>query len=333
MRTALITTAIAFTLCAAPAFAQDGCDQGETVIKFSHVSAPTGNPKGEMATALAERVNTEFDGELCMEVFPSSQLYDDNDVMEALAIGDVQLATPDIGKLGAYTQKLDVFNLPFLFQDVAAVQRFTDGEYGDVLLNSMTDSGFVGLAYVYNGLRAFSANKPLLVPADLKGLKIRATTSDVSIAMMRTLGATPQPLAWSEAFGALQTGVVDGQENTWSNIYTGKLYEVQDGVTETNHQFLTYITVTSEDFMNSLDDDVREHFISVVKEVSAEYNEKATEINEESKKRIMEAGVEVRTLTPEQREQWIEAVKPVWTEFESGIGADVIEAAVAANQS
>ncbi|MCT8269009.1 DctP family TRAP transporter solute-binding subunit [Afifella sp. JA880] len=328
-----ILTALAMSLLASTAMAQSECQSGETLIKYSHVSAPTGNPKGEMATALAKRVNEEMDGQLCIQVYPSSQLYNDDEVMEALAIGDIQLASPDIGKLGAYTAKLDVFNLPFLFEDTDAVSRFTHSETGDELLKSMTDNGFVGLAYVYNGLRAFSANRPLIEPSDLNGLKIRATTSDVSIAMIKALGANPQPLAWSEAFGALQTGVVDGQENTWSNIYTGKLYEVQDGVTETNHQFLTYILVTSEDFLGSLDDEVRDKFLGIVGEVSDEYNEKATAINEESKKRIQEAGVTVRTLSPEQRQKWVDAVKPVWEEFEDGIGKDVIEAAVASNKS
>ena len=333
MKGLLVTTLAATVLVGGPALAQDQCSSGETIIKFSHVSAPSGNPKGEMAAALAQRVNAELDGSMCMQVFPSSQLYNDDEVMEALAIGDVQLASPDIGKLGAYTSKLDVFNLPFLFEDTAAVERFTQGEAGAELLQSMSDSGFVGLAYVYNGLRAFSANRPLEHPDDLKGLKIRATTSDVSIAMIEQLGATPQPLAWSEAFGALQTGVVDGQENTWSNIYTGKLYEVQDGVTETNHQFLTYILVTSQEVLDGLDDDVRTQFMQIVGEVTEEFNAKATAINEESKKRITEAGVTIRTLSPEVRQEWVDAVKPVWKEFEDGIGADVIEAAVASNKS
>lgn len=324
--------AVATALLCGPALAQEQCQPSETVIKYSHVSAPTGNPKGEMATALANRVNAEMNGKLCVQVYPSSQLFNDDEVMEALAIGDVQLATPDIGKLGAYTKKFDVFNLPFLFQDTDAVSRFTHGPVGQKLLESMEGSGYAGLAYLYNGLRAWSANRPLLEPTDLKGLKIRATTSDVSIAMIKALGATAQPLAWSEVFGALQTGVVDGQENTWSNIYTGKLYEVQDGITETNHQFLTYIVVTSRKFLDKLPPDVRKQFLQIVHDVTEDYSKKATAINDQSKQHIVDAGVKVRQLTPEQRAKWVAVVKPVWKQFESGIGADVIAAAVASNK-
>lgn len=327
----IILAAVAATLLCGSAMAQEQCQPGETVIKYSHVSAPTGNPKGEMAVALAKRINAEMNGKMCMQVYPSSQLYNDDEVMEALAIGDVQLASPDIGKLGAYTKKFDVFNLPFLFQDTEAVSRFTHGPVGKKLLDSMQSNGFVGVTYLYNGLRAWSANRPLLEPKDLKGLKIRATTSDVSIAMISALGATAQPLAWSEVFGALQTGVVDGQENTWSNIYTGKLYEVQDGITETNHQFLTYILVTSQKFLDKLSPDVRAQFLKISNEVTEEYNSKATAINDQSKQRIIDAGVKVRLLSPEQRQHWVAVVKPVWKQFESGIGADVIQAAVASN--
>lgn len=322
--------AMALFLAAGTAHAQ--CDSGEKVVKFSHVSAPTGNPKGEMAAALAARVNTEMNGSLCMQVFPSSQLYNDNEVMEALLLGDAQLAAPDVGILGAYTKKLEVFNLPFLFQDMAAVDRFVKSDAGQGLLDSMKSRGLVGLGYLYNGLRVFSANKPLLVPADVKGLKIRVPGSDVSAAMIEALGASVQKLSWNEAFGALQTKVVDGQENTWSNVYTGKLYEVQDGITETNHQFLTYIILSSSQFMDDLKPAVRDQFQKIIREITDEYNDKAAAINEAAKAKVKAAGVEVRILTPEQRQLWLVAMKPVWAKFEPGIGSDVVRAAVAANK-
>ncbi|MDQ0325753.1 C4-dicarboxylate-binding protein DctP [Rhodopseudomonas julia] len=325
--------AVAMLAAASPAFAQDGCDDGEMVIKFSHVVAAQGHPKGEMAAALAERVNKEMDGTACMQVFPNSQLFDDDKVMEALLLGDVQLAAPSLAKFEAYTKKYRIWDFPFLFPNMTAVNTFSNSEEGEKLLHAIEDKGFIGLGYIYNGLKQFSANKPLVKPEDAKGLKFRIQTSDVAEAMIEALGANAQKLAFSEVYGALQTGVVDGQENSWSNIYTQKFFEVQDGITETNHQLLTYLAVTSTEWLDGLEPDVRDQFLSIFKEVSAEYNARAEEINEEAKQKIIDAGGTVRELTPEERQAWVDAMKPVWDQFRDDVGQDVIDAAVAAGNN
>ncbi len=324
-------TVAAGMFTATQAVAAEACDPSEVVIKFSHVVAATGHPKGDFATALAGRINDEMNGKACMQVFPSSQLFDDDKVMEALLLGDVQIAAPSLAKLEAYTLKYRVFDLPFLFSDMDAVNNFTQGSKGQELLGSMSDIGFVGLGYVYNGLKHFSASKPLLTPADADGLKFRVQTSDVAVAMIEALGANAQKLAFKEVYGALQTGVVDGQENTWSNIYTKKFFEVQDGITETNHQLLSYLAVTSQEWLDSLDPDVRDQFLTIFTEVTSDANARSSAINEANKQKIIEAGVKVRSLTPEQRQQWVDVMKPVWGKFTDDIGQDVIDAAVAAN--
>ncbi|MEM5583193.1 MULTISPECIES: DctP family TRAP transporter solute-binding subunit [unclassified Roseibium] len=333
MKKLVIAAAAAASFAFAPSAFADDCGDGEIVIKFSHVVAAQGHPKGEMASALADRINSEMDGKACMQVFPSSQLFDDNKVMEALLLGDVQLAAPSLSKFESYTLKYRVFDLPFLFSSMDAVTTFTKGDKGQELLGAMSDYGFVGLGYVFNGLKQFSANKPLLVPSDAKGLKFRVQTSDVAVAMIEAMGANAQKLAFKEVYGALQTGVVDGQENTWSNIYTQKFFEVQDGTTETNHQLLTYLAVTSDEWLNSLEPDVRDQFLTIFNEVTDEYNARSTSINEDNKKKIMENGGEVRVLTPEQRNEWVETMKPVWDQFREDIGQDVIDAAVASNKA
>ena len=200
---ALAAATAASLALSANAYAADDCNDGEIVIKFSHVVAATGHPKGDAATLLAERVNDEMNGKACMQVFPNSQLFDDDKVMEALLLGDVQLAAPSLSKFEAYTLKFRLFDLPFLFQDLDAVERFTTGENGKELLNSMTDYGFQGLGYWSSGLKQFSANKPLLVPDDAKGLKFRVQTSDVAVAMIEAMGANAQKLAFKEVYGAL----------------------------------------------------------------------------------------------------------------------------------
>ena len=330
MKIIVSALALALATTAVPAFADD-CGSGETVIKFSHVVTEKGHPKGEMAAALAERVNKEMDGKACMQVFPNSTLYDDDKVMEALLLGDVQIAAPSLSKFGAYTRKFGVFDLPFIFSDLDAVDRFTKTDEGKELLLSMTDIGYVGLGYIMAGLKQFSADKPLLVPTDAKGLKFRIQTSDVADAMIAALGANAQKLAFNEVYGALQQGVVDGQENTYTNIYTQKFFEVQDGITETNHQILSYLVVTSDEFLNSLDDETRDQFMTIFNEVLEEYNGKAAQLDLDAKQSIVDAGGTIRTLSPEQRQQWVDAMKPVWSKFEDEIGKDLIDAAVAAN--
>jgi C4-dicarboxylate-binding protein DctP len=268
-----------------------------------------------------------------MQVFPNSQLFDDDKVMEALLLGDVQLAAPSLSKFEAYTLKFRLFDLPFLFQNLDAVERFSTGENGKMLLNSMTDYGFQGLGYWSSGLKQFSANKPLLVPDDAKGLKFRVQTSDVAVAMIEAMGANAQKLAFKEVYGALQTGVVDGQENSWSNIYTQKFFEVQDGITETNHQLLAYLLVTSDEWLNSLDPEVRDQFLTIVEEVTATANGNVAAAEAKNRQNVLDAGSTIRELTPEQRKVWVDAMKPVWEKFEGDIGKDLIDAAVASNNA
>jgi C4-dicarboxylate-binding protein DctP len=308
------------------------CDPGEIVIKFSHVTNTDKHPKGIAASLLEERVNTEMNGTACMQVFPNSTLYDDNKVLEALLNGDVQLAAPSLSKFEKFTKKYRIFDLPFLFEDVDAVDRFQNSESGEKLKNAMKRRGLQGLAFWHNGMKQMSANKPLLTPADAEGLKFRVQASDVLVAQFEQLGANPQKMSFKEVYGGLQTKVIDGQENTWSNIYGKKFFEVQDGITETNHGILDYLVVTSNDFWQGLPDDVRSQLNTIITEVTAARNAESTKVNLANKNNIIEAGGEVRALTPEQRQQWVTALQPVWKKFEKDIGSDLIEAALASNQ-
>ena len=334
---ALLATAATLGL-AAGAFAanpvqasDDACQDGEIVVKFSHVTNTDKHPKGIAASLLEERVNKEMDGKLCMTVFPNSTLYDDNKVLEAMLLGDVQMAAPSLSKFEKYTKQFRLFDLPFMFDDIDAVDRFQQSEAGQKMKDSMRRKGLQGLAFWHNGMKQLSATKPLLVPSDAEGLKFRVQASDVLVAQFEALGANPQKMSFKEVYGGLQTKVIDGQENTWSNIYGKKFFEVQDGITESNHGIIDYLVVTSTEFWEGLPDDVRDQFATILAEVTGVRNAHSTSVNETNKKLIVEAGSEVRQLTPEQRAQWVEAMKPVWTRFEGDIGADLIEAARAAN--
>lgn len=329
----LTTTVVALTLSvsAGAVAAATACDDGEIVIKLSHVTNADRHPKGLAASLLEQRVNDEMNGKACMEVFPNSTLYNDDQVLEALLQGDVQMAAPSLSKFEQFTKQFRIFDLPFMFKNIEAVDEFQNSDTGVAMKESMTRRGLLGLAFWHNGMKQMSANKPLMVPSDPKGLKFRVQNSDVLKAQMAAMGASPQPMAFSEVYGALQTGVVDGQENTWSNIYGQKFFEVQDGTTETNHGVLDYMLVTSTDWWDSLDADVRDQLATIVKEVTDTRNSESSKVNADAKQAIIDAGGVVRELDAAQREEWVSAMKPVWQEFTADVGQENIDAAQAIN--
>ncbi len=327
----LITAVCMTALATVPAVASAGCDDGEIVVKFSHVTNTDKHPKGIAASLLEQRVNDEMNGTMCMEVFPNSTLYNDNKVLEAMLQGDVQLAAPSLSKFEKFTKQFRIFDLPFMFNDINAVEAFQGSDAGQGMLDSMQKRGLQGLAYWHNGMKQMSANVPLISPTDANGLKFRVQSSDVLVAQMEAIGGSPQKMAFSEVYGALQQGVVDGQENTWSNIFGKKFFEVQDGTTQTDHGIIDYLLVTSVDWLDTLDADVRDQFLTIVAEVTETRNKESTAVNDGAKQSIIDAGGVVRTLTADQRAEWVETMKPVWAKFAGDVGQDNIDAAQAIN--
>jgi C4-dicarboxylate-binding protein DctP len=322
-----ILLAFAFVIITSATSAFASCESGERVVKLSHVTGGTTHPKVVAANNFAERVNKELNGKLCVEVYPNSTLFGDSKELEALLLDDVQMLAPSLFKFGLYIKKYGVFDLPFIFKDMDAAMSFTASKEGKDLLNAMEDVGFVGLGYWMSGMKYFSANKALISPTDAAGLKFRVQTSDVAKAMIAAMGASPQPMAFAEVYGALQTGVVDGQENTWSNIYTKKFFEVQDSTTVTSHQLLAYLFMTSKQFLDSLDANTRSTLIKIADEVTVAANKSVKDAEEVNRQNILKAGGKINELTADQRKQWVDAMKPVWKQFENEIGADLIAAA------
>ena len=306
--------------------------QTPIVIKFSHVVAEN-TPKGQGALKFKELAEKALPGKVQVQVFPSSQLFGDAKEMEALLLGDVQLIAPSLSKFDRYTKKIQVFDLPFLFDDIDAVDRFQDSAKGQELLTSMKNRGLIGLGYWHNGMKQLSSNKDKLVrPEDVKGLKFRIQASDVLEAQFRALGANPQKMAFSEVYQALQTGVVDGQENTWSNIFSQKFFEVQKTIAETNHGVIDYMVVANAKWWDGLPPDVRQGLSEAMAEATAFANKMAEDLNQADKKKIADANkAKLQKLTKEDLQQWKKAMEPVWKKFEGDIGRDLIDAALKAN--
>lgn len=302
------------------------------VIKFSHVVAAD-TPKGQGAAMFKKLAEEKFPGRVTVEVYPNSSLYGDGKEMEALLTNNVHMLAPSLAKFDKFTPKIQLFDLPFLFDDIKAVERFQVSEKGKELLNSMRDKGITGLTYWNNDLKQLSANKALRVPTDARGQKFRVQASEVLDAQFKQILAIPRKMAFAEMYQGLQTGVVNGAENPYSNIYSQKIHEVQKYITESNHGLLSYMVIVNTKFWDELPADVRTGLQEVLDQVTVEINKVSHEFNLADKKKIVDAGTtEIITLTDEERAKWRDAMRPVWKKFEDQIGADLISAAEAANK-
>ncbi len=309
--------------------ATDGAAEADRtyVIKFPHVVAPS-TPKGQAANRFEELVEERFPGRVDVEIYPSSQLMNDDDSLEALAFGEIQMIAVSLSKFDRLTHSFQVFDLPFLFPDLAAVERFQGSPTGRSMLSELVDSGFLGLAYWHNGMKHFGGPHPMRHPSDAEGLKFRIMESDVLQAQVLAIGGNPQKMSFGEVYQALQTGAIDAQENTWSNIYSTKFHEVQPYFTITNHGYVGYLVAVNPTFWAELPDDIRIGLEEIVAEVTAWGNARAAEINAENLDRIRESGrTEIVSLTGEELTTWQEAVRSVWEQFADNIGPDIIAAA------
>lgn len=302
------------------------------VIKFAHVVADD-TPKGKGALLFQKLVHERLAGKVKVEVYANSTLVGDADEMQALLNNEVQILAPSLSKFGKYTKKLQVFDLPFLFDDQAAVQRFQKRETSRDLLRSMADSGIYGLAYWNNGLKQLSATQALRLPEDASGLAFRIQPSAVLEAQFNAVGAKPVVLPFADVYKSLKAGVVQGAENPWSNIISQQMHTVQPFITESNHGVLNYMLVTNSKFWMSMPFAVRSELEGIVLEVTNAVNREAAALNQRDRDRILASGSsKLIALTPEQRQAWREKMMPVWQSYEAEIGADVIRAALTVNR-
>jgi C4-dicarboxylate-binding protein DctP len=327
--TRLVLLSTLFTTLAA-------CDNdepdGPVVIKFSHVTAPA-TPKGQAADRFQALVNERLEGRVKIEVYPSGQLMNDDDSIDALAFGEIQMIAVSLSKFDRLTHQFQLFDLPFLFSDLRAVERFQGSAEGQQLLMSMSNRGLLGLTFWHNGMKQFSAPLPLRTPEAAKDLKFRIMESDVLQEQILEIGGNPQKMAFGEVYQALQTGAVDAQENTWSNIYSSKFYEVQPFLTETNHGYFGYLVAVNSSFWTALPDDLRVEIEAILDEVTIWANEQSASINIAAKEKIIASGSsEIVSLSDAELERWRSATRPVWKRFEETIGVDMIEAAQRAPQ-
>jgi C4-dicarboxylate-binding protein DctP len=300
--------------------------QAPIVIKFSHVVA-SDTPKGKGADKFKELAEKYTNGKVKVEVYPNSTLYKDKEELEALQLGAVQMLAPSNSKFGPIgIKEFEVFDLPYLLPNLAALRKVTDGPIGNRLLKLLDAKGMTGLAYWDNGFKQMTANKPLHVPADYKGLKFRIQSSKVLEAQFRALGATPQVTAFSEVYQSLQTGVVDGQENTASNIYTQKMHEVQKYLMMTNHGYIGYVVVVNKKFWDGLPADIRSELEKAMKESTAFANSQSEKENVEALEEIKKTG-KTQFIIPTAAEtaEMRKAMEPIYSDMGARVGKALLE--------
>jgi C4-dicarboxylate-binding protein DctP len=308
-----------------------GGDQQTFTIKFSHVVTPN-TPKGQAAEKFKEVVERESDGRVKVEIFPNSELFGDKDELQALQTGSVQMLAPASAKFTTIAPQLQVLDLPFLFDSVEEIPEVAspDTAAGKAIFENeaLASKNIKVLNLWDNGLKQLSSNKQMTSPADLSGLKFRIQPSDVLRSQFAAWGAGSTPLAFAEVYNALQQGVVDGQENPYSNIESQNMHTVQDFITESNHGYIGYVLVVNQEFYDSLPDDLKEAVDTAAQESSDFNREVAAEINQEAKQTIVDAKTTtITTLTDEQRKAFKDAVVPkVWQEHAGVIGQDLIDA-------
>jgi C4-dicarboxylate-binding protein DctP len=315
----------ALALVAGASFALNASAQAPIIIKFSHVVA-TDTPKGRAAERFKDLAEKLTKGRVKVEVYPNSQLYKDKEELEALQLGAVQMLAPSLAKFAPLgVKEFEAFDLPYIFPTKAALYTVTEGQIGKNLLMKLEPKGITGLAYWDNGFKVMSANKPLHMPADFRGLKMRIQSSKVLDAQMRALGANPQVLAFSEVYQALQTGVVDGTENPPSNMYTQKMHEVQKHVTVSNHGYLGYAVIVNKKFWDGLPADIRGQLQQAMADATKYEKAIAQQDNDMAMDAIRKAGkTTIYNLNPQEQAAWRKALLPVQKQMEERVGKDLI---------
>ena len=311
---------------AAPARAQ-----APIVIKFSHVVTDAA-PKGKAALKFKELAEKYTEGRVKVEIYPNSTLYKDAEELEALQLGAVQMLAPSTAKFAPLgVKEYEVLDLPFLFPTQEDYQRVMDGSLGQNLFKKLESKGIKGLAYWDNGFYVISANRPLIKPDDLKGLKIRISGSKIDEMELRMIGANPQIMAFSELYQALQSGVVDGAENSASNYTTQKLNEVQKNITTLYHEHLEYAVIINKKFWDGLPANIQTQVSRAMKDATDFENEISVKENADALAYIRSTGkTAVYDPTPAEVKVWRDAMAPMYKNAESRVGKPIIDEAVAA---
>ena len=299
-----------------------GCVSAVTTIRVGHVLAPT-HPYQLGLEKFSELVSAKTNGNVKVEVFHSSQLGNERDLIEGLQLGTVEMCIVSTAPLSSFTTQFGVFDLPFIFSETKKTREILDGPIGQGILDTLTNQGIIGLCYFENGFRNITNNvRPITKPEDLQGLKIRTMESPIHMASFRAMGTNPTPMALGELFTALQQGTVDGQENPLAIINTSKFYEVQKYLSITEHFYAPAPLLIGKAFFDGLDADSQKALMGAAVEARLYERGLLDEMNTKLRDELQKAGMTINTV---DKQLFIKAVQPVYAEYEAEIGKELIQ--------
>ncbi len=306
-------------------------DAPAITIRFSHVVAED-TPKGLAAVRFRALVQERSAGRIDVAIYPMGRLYGDHDEVQALQLGAVEILAPSLSKFGRIGfPEFELFDLPYLFDDVVSVRRITHGPLGQRMLARLERQRLVGLGFMDNGFKHMSANRPLVEPRHFIGQRMRIQASRVLAAQMRALHAQPVTLAFGETRQALALGVVDGTENPISNFWTQRMHEVQTDLSLTQHGYLGYAMVVSQRFWTSLPARDRALLGDAMQEAMEFGNQIADTQNDQALAALRDVGgTRIHTLAPSQLSSLRAAVQSVHTGLAQRIGVQWLEEAQSA---
>lgn len=303
-------------------------DNGEEIkLRFSHVSTPT-SLKGVSTEKFAELVNEKTNGVVNVEVYPSGQLYGDQDELDALMAGNVEMINPSVSKLVKLDERWQYTDMPFLFENTEHVYTFFDSDIGKSLLESdrLLDNGVIGLTFWANGFKNFSNDKhEISSPEDLEGLKFRTQAGNVIESQFKALGAGATTIPWGETYSALQQGVADGAEVTADLMNSASFDEIQEYLTISEHGRLDLAVLMNQEFWEGLSDEIQGQITEALEETTEFERELALEYDEKSVKELTEGGMKLKELSDEEKEEFKKALEPVYDEFEEEITPEIID--------
>lgn len=298
----------------------------EIVIKFSFIVAEN-TPKGLAAQRFARLVKEKTKNQVKVELFPNSILYDGDHELAALQRGDVQMVAPSFSNISEIVPDWAVMDIPFAFANNNAVEEALNGEIGARLFEKLESENIVGMAFWNNGFKQMTSNVgPLLHPTDFSGLRFRIMPSEVLESQFQVLGAITKRIEFNQVFRSLESGIVDGEENTISNIYSKKFYQVQKYMTLSNHGYLGYGVLMNKSFWNKLPDDLQRSVREAMNEATVWANQRANQINQMQLEEIEALSpIQIDELTPEQRLEWVNAFSTAADEIAQSVDPVLIE--------
>jgi tripartite ATP-independent transporter DctP family solute receptor len=299
----------------------------EPVIKFSF-SVAENTPKGLGAQEFARLVEAKTKGHLKVELFPNSTLYNENEEIQALQDGNVQMVAPSFSNISELSPEWNVMDLPFAFPNDEAINDAFQGEIGRIMFSKLESKGIIGLGFWGNGFKQMTSNKgPLIHPGDFRGLRIRILPSQVIESQFRTLEAKTFPIPFNQTYRSMENNSVDGGENSISNIYTKKFYQVQKYLTISNHGYLGYGVLMNKSFWNKLPEEIKQAVKEAMQEATVWANQNAVTMNNKQWSELQAiGGMQIHILSPEEKREWMSKLEPVYQQNEGLIGKDLMEA-------